>query len=123
MSDSERLLLHFFAGWVNRRQLNVIEYLKEESILLREQLGGRRLRLTDSCTTRGSSSSTAIPSTPPHCATVRSSHHLGRDRRPGPPTEPAFNHFWRQQIVARHHRQGELLDELLTQFLRILVAV
>ncbi len=44
---SERLLLHFFAGWVNRRQLNVIEYLKEENIVLREQLGGRRLRLTD----------------------------------------------------------------------------
>jgi hypothetical protein len=40
-----------------------------------------------------------------------------------PLKDPAFNHFWRQQIVARHHRQGELLDELLTQFLRILVAV
>jgi len=37
------LLLHFFAGWVNRRQLNVIEYLKEENAVLREQLGGRRL--------------------------------------------------------------------------------
>jgi putative transposase len=47
MNDALRLLLHFFAGWVNRRQLNVIEYLKEENIVLREQLGGRRLRLTD----------------------------------------------------------------------------
>ncbi len=25
MNDALRLLLHFFAGWVNRRQLNVIE--------------------------------------------------------------------------------------------------
>lgn len=47
MNDALRLLLHFFAGWVNRRQLNVIEYLKEENIVLREQPGGRRLRLTD----------------------------------------------------------------------------
>jgi transposase InsO family protein len=47
MNDALRLLLHFFAGWVNRRQLNVIEYLKEENTVLREQLGGRRLRLTD----------------------------------------------------------------------------
>jgi len=36
-----------FAGWVNRRQQEMIDYLKEENRILREQLGGRRLRLTD----------------------------------------------------------------------------
>jgi len=36
-----------FAGWVNRRQLEVIDYLQEENQILREQLGGRRLRFTD----------------------------------------------------------------------------
>ena len=36
-----------FAGWVNRRQLNVIEYLQEENRILKERLGGRRLRFTD----------------------------------------------------------------------------
>ena len=41
------LLFQFFSGWVNRRQLSVIEYLLEENRLLREQLEGRRLRLTD----------------------------------------------------------------------------
>ena len=40
-------LLLMFAGWVNRQQTEVIEYLKEENRILREQLGGRRLRLTD----------------------------------------------------------------------------
>jgi hypothetical protein len=40
-------LLLLFAGWVNRRQLAVIEYLKTENQVLREQLQGRRLRFTD----------------------------------------------------------------------------
>src|SRR3954452_1096713 len=35
------------AGWMNQRQQNVIEYLREENRVLREQLGERRLRLTD----------------------------------------------------------------------------
>jgi transposase InsO family protein len=36
-----------FAGWMNRHQQEVIEYLQEENRALREQLGGRRLRFTD----------------------------------------------------------------------------
>ena len=36
-----------FAGWVNRFQQDAIEYLKVENRVLREQLGGRRLRFTD----------------------------------------------------------------------------
>ena len=36
-----------FAGWVNRSQQDVIEYLKEENRVLRAQLGARRLRFTD----------------------------------------------------------------------------
>ena len=40
-------LFPLFSGWVNRRQLSVIEYLLAENRLLREPLGGRRLRLTD----------------------------------------------------------------------------
>ena len=35
------------AGWMNQRQQNVIEYLREENRTLREQLGGRRLRFND----------------------------------------------------------------------------
>ena len=43
--------LHFLvltvAGWVNRHQEDLIDYLREENRVLREQLGGRPLRLTD----------------------------------------------------------------------------
>ena len=35
------------AGWMNQRQLQVIHYLREENRVLREQLGGGRLRLND----------------------------------------------------------------------------
>lgn len=45
--QSLHLLLMMFAGWVNRRQLDVIDYLKEENRLLKEHMGGRRFRLTD----------------------------------------------------------------------------
>jgi putative transposase len=36
-----------FAGWVNRHQLDVIDYLQEENRVLKEHLGGRRIRFTD----------------------------------------------------------------------------
>src|SRR5215813_7376426 len=42
-----RLLLATLAGWVNRHQQHVIDYLIEENRLLREQLRGRRVRLND----------------------------------------------------------------------------
>lgn len=35
------------AGWLNRQQQSVIDYLLEENRVLKEQLNGRRLRLTD----------------------------------------------------------------------------
>ena len=35
------------AGWINRQQLEVIEYLAEENRVLREQLKGKRIRFTD----------------------------------------------------------------------------
>ena len=42
-----QLLLLTFSGWVNRHQQQVLEYLIEENRALKEQLAGRRLRLTD----------------------------------------------------------------------------
>ncbi|MGH8470001.1 MAG: hypothetical protein ACREVY_13765 [Gammaproteobacteria bacterium] len=42
-----QFLLLVFAGWVNRQQLEVIDYLKEENRILRETLGDRRLRFAD----------------------------------------------------------------------------
>jgi hypothetical protein len=45
--DPFRFVLIAVAGWMNQRQLQVIDYLREENRVLREQLGGRRLRLND----------------------------------------------------------------------------
>jgi putative transposase len=45
--DPFRLLLIAVSGWMNQRQLQVIDYLREENRVLREQLGDRRLRLDD----------------------------------------------------------------------------
>jgi putative transposase len=42
-----RLLVVALAGWVNRRQQHVIDFLVEENRVLRDQLRGRRVRLTD----------------------------------------------------------------------------
>ena len=42
-----RLLLVTLAGWVNRHQQLVVEYLVEENRVLKEQLKGRRVRFTD----------------------------------------------------------------------------
>src|SRR6202022_4620218 len=45
--DPFRFVLIAVAGWMNQRQLQIIDYLREENRVLREQLGGRRLRLND----------------------------------------------------------------------------
>jgi len=42
-----QFLLFTFAGWVNRHQQAVIEYLQAENQALREQLGKKRIRWTD----------------------------------------------------------------------------
>jgi hypothetical protein len=42
-----QVLLVTLAGWVNRHQQHVIEYLVEENRVLKAQVKGRRLRLTD----------------------------------------------------------------------------
>lgn len=42
-----QFFLAALAGWLNRQQQDVIAYLVEENRVLRVQLRGRRLRLTD----------------------------------------------------------------------------
>ena len=42
-----QFLMMLFAGWVNRQQREVIEYLEEENRVLRELLGRKRLLLSD----------------------------------------------------------------------------
>ena len=45
--DPSRVVLIALAGWMNHRQYQVIDYLREENRVLREQLGDRRLRFND----------------------------------------------------------------------------
>ncbi len=42
-----QVLIFTVSGWVNRHQQDMIAYLVEENRVLKEQLNGRRLRLTD----------------------------------------------------------------------------
>jgi len=42
-----QIVLVVVAGWINRQQLEVIAYLKEENQILREHLKGKRIRFTD----------------------------------------------------------------------------
>lgn len=42
-----QVLLVTVSGWVNRHQADVIAYLVEENRVLKEQLRGKRLRLSD----------------------------------------------------------------------------
>jgi len=42
-----QILVATMAGWISRQQDAVIEYLQEENRVLKQQLGRRRLRLTD----------------------------------------------------------------------------
>ena len=45
--DPFTLLVVSIAGWMNRRQQDVIEYLIEENHVLREQIGKRRMGFSD----------------------------------------------------------------------------
>src|ERR1700693_5915891 len=45
--DPFRFVLLALSGWMNQRHVQMIDYLREENKVLKEQLGGRRLRLND----------------------------------------------------------------------------
>jgi putative transposase len=45
--DPFQFLVIAVSGWMNQRQRQTIEYLREENRVLREQLGDRRLRFSD----------------------------------------------------------------------------
>jgi hypothetical protein len=42
-----QILVAAMAGWITRQQDAVIDYLREENRVLKEQLGRKKLRLTD----------------------------------------------------------------------------
>jgi hypothetical protein len=42
-----QFILVALAGWLNQQQQDIVAYLSEENRVLREQLGGKRIRFTD----------------------------------------------------------------------------
>jgi transposase InsO family protein len=82
-----RILLVALAGWVNRRQLEVIGYLREENRVLKEHLGGQRLHFTDSQRRR----------------LAATGHGLGRRRLADVATlvTPDTILRWHRQLIAR----------------------
>ena len=82
-----RILLVALAGWVNRHQLEVIAYLREENRVLKEHLGGRRPRLTD----------------PQRCRLAAAGHRLGRRALTDMATlvTPDTILRWHRQLIAR----------------------
>ena len=63
--DPFRFVLIAVAGWMNQHQLQVIDYLREENRVLREQLGGRRLRLSDDQRRRLAAKAKTLEPAPP----------------------------------------------------------
>ena len=45
--DPFQFVVIAIAGWINQRQVQTIDYLREENRVLREQLGERRMRFND----------------------------------------------------------------------------
>ena len=52
MPPALQFLVLTFAGWVNRHQDDLIDYLREENLVLREQLGPRPLHRRPTPSTR-----------------------------------------------------------------------
>ncbi len=67
-----QFLILIIAGWVNRTQQDVIEYLEAENRVLREQLGDGRLLLTDGQRRRLAVRAKAIGRLLAHYAQLRS---------------------------------------------------
>jgi transposase InsO family protein len=91
-----RFLLVALAGWINQQQREAIDYLQAENRVLREQLGGRRLRFTDDQRVR----------------LAAKAKQLGRRslREIGTIVTPDTLLAWHRRLIARkydgHHRRG-----------------
>ena len=98
-----RLLFLTITGWLDRREREAVAYLIEENRLLRRQLGGRRVRLTDEDRRR----------------LARRAYRLGRNalRDVATIVTPDTLLRWHRQLIARkwtyaskRERRGVLLE-------------
>ena len=97
-----QFLLMTFAGWLNRKQQDAIEYLKEENRVLREQLGGRRIRFSNDQRRRlaakgesvgkGGLESSRWPRDPRHLAVLVQKSHRAKVRWEPAPQRRSSTH-------------------------------
>ena len=82
MTYHVQFLLLVLAGWVNRQQQDVIDYLQEENRVLRAGLRGKRLRLSDDERRRLAVKAQALGREPltPSCPKIQTN---SRTRAPG----------------------------------------
>jgi hypothetical protein len=98
------MLLLTVARWLNRQEREVVAYLMEENQVLRRQLGGRRLRLTDDDRRK----------------LAARAHRLGRQALPQVATivTPDSLLRWHRQLIARkwtYTRKGMTRGGVLTE--------
>jgi transposase InsO family protein len=79
-----QMMLGVLIGWLDRRERDAIAYLIEEHRLLRRQLGGRRLRLTDDDRRQ-----LAAPSAPTWPCDLAGDRHDRHARHPAAVASPA----------------------------------
>jgi putative transposase len=105
------LLLMTFAGWVNSRQLDVIDYLQDQNRVLKERFGGRRIQFTDVERRR----------------LARKAHALGRRVLNGLETlvTPDILLRWYRQLVASKwnysHRRGPGRPRVMKRIVDLIV--
>jgi putative transposase len=105
------LLLMRFSGWVNRRQVDVIEYWKEENRILKERLGGKRVQFTDAERRR----------------LARKAYALGRQALNELETvvTPDTLMWWYRQLIARKwddsHRRGPGRPRIMSTMVDLIV--
>ena len=102
--DPFRFVLIAVAGWMNQRQLQMIDYLREENRVLREQLDGRRLGLNDECFGEGSLRK-GIHEFVAHYHDER--NHQGLDNRL---INPNRSHVENRGAIRRRERLGGMLN-------------
>src|SRR5665213_1453708 len=100
------MLLSIFVGWVNRHQLDVIEYFQEENRVLKERLGGHQNAAlewgaTESISEIHHDSTRQIDQEKPSC--VRSRHQAHQEHETN---APAYN--WSQRIPRRPERPRQV---------------
>ena len=104
MLDPFQFLLIAIAGWMNQRQQQAIEYLREENRVLREQLGDRRVRFNDDQRRRLAVRAKGLGLVAHY---LRARHHQGLGNRL---LRPEPSHLGSNGVLKQRQRLGGMLN-------------